>query len=121
MSRPEQPASAVADSALRVTRERRGDAEVVTVAGEIDMATVEQLRSAVRAAHETDPRLLVVDLTGVGFLASTGLGALVEAHELCGQALRVVAANRAVLRALGLVALDRVLVVHPTLDEALSA
>lgn len=121
MSRPEQPASDVVDSPLQVTRERRGDAEVVAVAGEIDMATVEQLRSAVRAAHEAGPRLLVVDLTGVGFLASTGLSALVEAHELRGKSLRVVADNRAVLRALGLVALDRLLVVHPTLDEALSA
>jgi anti-anti-sigma factor len=52
----------------------------VAVAGDIDLATAPALRSTLMAALDGPPpapALLQVDLSGVGFLDSTGVGALV--------------------------------------------
>lgn len=55
---------------------------VLTVEGDVDVATASVLRRAVdEALAEAGPRPLVIDLTGVTFLASRGLSTLVEAHR----------------------------------------
>jgi anti-sigma B factor antagonist len=48
---------------------------VVAVAGEVDMATAPQLEDCVLAQGDRD---VTVDLSGVGFIDSAGLGALVH-------------------------------------------
>jgi anti-sigma B factor antagonist len=52
-----------------------GDGTVV-VSGELDMATAPQLTSAVESLGSTAAQRVVVDLTGVSFIDSTGLSAL---------------------------------------------
>jgi anti-anti-sigma factor len=51
----------------------------VTVSGAVDIATVDTLRSALDEALASQPEALSVDLTGVTFIDSTGLAALVKA------------------------------------------
>jgi anti-sigma B factor antagonist len=51
----------------------------VHVEGEVDISTVDQLVTALDKA-ESEDRLLV-DLSGVAFMDSTGLRALVERHQ----------------------------------------
>ena len=61
------------------------------------MATAEHLAAAVQAALDTRPGTLVIDLTGVGFLGSTGLAVLAAARHTAaetGQTLRVVIGDR---------------------------
>ena len=55
------------------------DADTVTVAlrGEVDVATVDQVRVALTDAIAAGPSAIVVDLSGLSFIDSTGLGALV--------------------------------------------
>jgi anti-sigma B factor antagonist len=55
------------------------DADMVTVAlhGEVDVATVDQVRVALTDAIAAKPRNIVVDLSDLSFIDSTGLGALV--------------------------------------------
>jgi anti-sigma B factor antagonist len=55
------------------------DADTVTVAlrGEVDVATVDQVRVALTDAIAAAPGAIVVDLSGLSFIDSTGLGALV--------------------------------------------
>jgi anti-sigma B factor antagonist len=54
-------------------------ARVLTLRGALDLASREQLAEAGKAALEdTDVSGLVLDLSGVGFLDSTGLGAIIE-------------------------------------------
>jgi anti-anti-sigma factor len=60
---------------FRVTSLESDGATIVAVAGEIDLATAPQLRAALTAA----PGDLTVDLAGVTFMDSSGLGALVAA------------------------------------------
>lgn len=54
------------------------DSEIVTVvvSGEIDIFNASQLGAAGLSALQADPRALVIDMTAVTFMDSTGLGSL---------------------------------------------
>ena len=114
-----------AERLLHVTCRRLPQAVVVAAAGEVDLATAEDLAAAVRAAFELRPGTVVIDLTDVRFLASTGLSVLAEAdqaaHDTC-QLLRVVVGDHdPVARSLAISGLaDRLTVLHNR-DEALRA
>jgi anti-anti-sigma factor len=51
------------------------------VTGEVDLATGQAFRAGLAAAQDKRPANLVVDLAGVTFLDSTGINALVRAHN----------------------------------------
>lgn len=96
---------------------------VVSVHGEVDLATVGTLRDSL-SPHVTDPvtRLLVCDLTRVAFLACSGLSALLDvrsALEARGARFAVVANTPAVLRPVAVTGLRDTLSVRPTLAAAL--
>lgn len=103
---------------------------VVTVAGEIDIHTVDRFRAGVadgleRVADELpDGIVLVIDLTDVTFLGSHGLTALVEASRAARrrrEPLRVVVDHtRPVIRPIQLAGLDDLLALHHTVDQALA-
>jgi anti-sigma B factor antagonist len=58
--------------------EQNGHA-VLAVSGEVDVATVPRLREQLHALVAEGNRRIIVDLDGVDFLDSTGLGVLVGA------------------------------------------
>jgi anti-sigma B factor antagonist len=66
---------------LWVATRRTADGLVVRPNGEIDLATVGDLDEALRAAEATGAATIVVDLSAVSMLDSTGLRCLVSAHE----------------------------------------
>ena len=98
---------------------------VVTVAGEIDQATVDRLRAAVTAAFDQlrDGEILVIDLTAVTFFGSPGLQALVDVTEAAQQRrepLRIVVDHtRPVIRPLQITGLGQVLALYDTVEQAL--
>lgn len=51
----------------------------VTMEGEIDLHVAPEFRSILKQASNTRPPLLVVDLTGVPFIDSSGIATIVEA------------------------------------------
>jgi anti-sigma B factor antagonist len=106
---------------VAVTAYRTGAAEVVALAGEIDMATGPQAHDAIQRGLAGEPTVLVVDLTAVTFLSSTGLTALVQAKLAAGErtSVRVVADHRAVLQPIELTGLDTELALFPSLEQAL--
>jgi anti-sigma B factor antagonist len=53
---------------------------VAHVVGEVDMLTGPSLESHLHNALATRPKRLIVDLSQVSFLASTGLAVLIDAH-----------------------------------------
>lgn len=95
---------------------------VLTVAGELDVAGAPELRQHVMTAVRTGAHRLVLDLTGVDFIDSFGLGVLVGALKrvrlLDGELLVVVPEPR-VRRVLEVCDLDRVFTLHHTLDQAI--
>jgi anti-sigma B factor antagonist len=67
---------------LTVTTSERADALVITAVGEVDVHTAGRLRTAISDGEQAvaaQGRPIIVDLAGVPFMDSTGLGVLVGA------------------------------------------
>jgi len=64
---------------LTITASRTGSTVQCVATGELDLSTVDELRSALLAAAQ-DAEILRLDLSGLGFIDTTGLGALLELH-----------------------------------------
>jgi len=62
-----------------IKSKREGDSVTIAVAGEIDLATSDQLDAAIRQAEETEINRIVVDLSALSFVDSTGLSVLLHA------------------------------------------
>jgi anti-sigma B factor antagonist len=68
----------IADSLLEVDVEPLEDGCAIRARGEVDMSSVETLRRALAAAREDGAKTLV-DLSGVGFMDSSGLHLILNA------------------------------------------
>jgi anti-sigma B factor antagonist len=66
---------------LGLTTRIEDDAVVMTVVGEVDAATSDDLWAALNQALVGDVDRLVLDVSGVEFIDSSGLRALVQAHR----------------------------------------
>jgi anti-sigma B factor antagonist len=62
---------------------------VLTVTGELDMATAPALRERLTMATEADATALVIDLRGVRFMDSIGLAAILHARKRLSDAGRL--------------------------------
>ncbi|MFC0543551.1 STAS domain-containing protein [Kutzneria chonburiensis] len=99
-----------------------GGVAVVRLAGELDMQTVPAATLELDNAIEGAPAGLVVDLTGLTFLASAGLAMLAAVSAKAGQAsvtLRLAADNRVVLRPLQITGLDAGFDIRESVESAL--
>jgi len=107
---------------LSVTSRERGDLTIVEVAGEVDVYTAAILREKLADLIDADHTDLVVDLTGVGFLDSTGLGVLVGALKKIrgfGGRLQLVIDQEKVMKVFRITALTQVFTIHDSLEAAL--
>ncbi|GAA2641489.1 STAS domain-containing protein [Paractinoplanes durhamensis] len=57
--------------------DRDADTTTLSLAGEVDVLTVDQVRVALEEALADRPREIVVDLSELSFIDSTGLGAII--------------------------------------------
>ena len=108
--------------AMRVRHEPGGIA-VITVTGEVDIATVAGLRERLFTLADTS-RSVIVDLDQVSFIDAAGLGALVgAAHraDIHGASLQVVCDRPQTRELFRLAGLDRRLLLARTRAEALRA
>jgi anti-sigma B factor antagonist len=99
--------SAVADTSDRAT--------VLKLEGELDVATAPALEEAVALAFAGQPSSLVIDLSSLTFLDSTGIRVLVTAGrraEEAGCSLVLLAPTAQVLRVLRLTGVDRLLAIE---------
>jgi anti-sigma B factor antagonist len=109
--------------ALTIRARREPGYVVVTVAGEIDIATVAQLRERL-AALAVSGVPLVADLDQVSFIDATGLGALVGAAREAaehGTSLHLVCAQPQTRRLFRITGLDRQIPLAHDLAEVLRA
>ena len=107
--------------ALTITARRGPGYVVVTVAGEVDIATVAQLRERL-AALAVSGVPLVADLDQVSFIDATGLGALAGAAREAtehGTSLHVVCARPQTRRLFRVTGLDRQIPLAHDLAEVL--
>ena len=100
-----------------------GKTQLFALHGSLDIATSPGLRAALLEVAEDPGHQIVVDLSQLEFLDSTGLGALIGAHKRAGEkggSLRLVAQEGQILRLLRITGLLDVLAVYPTIDDALA-
>lgn len=76
------------DTVLSISSVRVADRVVaITLDGEIDYATAPRLRGSIMEALTTEPAptAIVVDMAGVTFVDSIGLGTVVVGYRICRQ------------------------------------
>ena len=108
---------------LRVVSRDVGNQTVVEVAGEIDVATADTLRERLGTLIDRQHVDLVVDLRGVSFMDSTGLGLLVgtlKRVRTAGGRLQLVIDSERLLMVFRITALEQVFTIRPSLDDALA-
>ncbi|MFG1646794.1 STAS domain-containing protein [Amycolatopsis sp. NPDC049252] len=115
--------AAVPFGAFRIARTEQDGAVVLDVSGDVDTTTAPAVVQAADEVLAAAPRLLVLDLSNVEFLASPGLTALLMIHRNAGPgtAVRIVATGRATLRPIQLTGLEDSLSLFPTREAALTA
>jgi len=95
---------------------------VVEVRGEVDVHSAPQLRDRLIEVIDDGNNVVLVDLSGLAFIDSTGLGALVEAmkHAKSKQSsLRIVCAVERVLRLFRITGLHAIFAIYPTIQAAI--
>jgi anti-sigma B factor antagonist len=110
---------------LNITvKEPSDDTVVVHLAGELDLVTTHTLQERLWPLFDRPRRAVLLDLTEVTFLGSTGLADLVNAKERAGRSgirLLLVATGRVVLRPLEATGLMSIFPVYDSIDAALAA
>jgi len=112
------------DSGFGLSLVVRQKVPVVHVSGELDLATVPALREALLSLITADHPFVVVDLTDVSFIDSTALSALTMAHKRLsdqGGEMRLVMTNPVIREVFEITALDDVLSIYGTVDDAVSS
>jgi anti-sigma B factor antagonist len=108
---------------FRVSTVRQDSATIVVVTGDVDLETGPLLRDSLLAALDAGPSRLVLDLSQVTFMDSSGLGALLGAHRharLAGAEMVLAACSERVIEILQLTNLDQVLPMHSSVADALA-
>jgi anti-sigma B factor antagonist len=114
----------MADINLLVELHDRDGWTVVEARGEIDLYTAPKLKEQLGSLIEQDRVRIVIDLGGVEFLDSTGLGVLIGSLRRCrerGGELALAAPKETVQKVLNITGLDKVFPIHGAVDEATSA
>lgn len=102
----------------------REKAAVVSFDGEIDFSVLPEVQKAIHEALATELPWILVDLSEVTFIASDGLGVLIEAHrKAIGEARRfdLIHPQPHILGMLRKTQLTRLFHVYETVDAALAA
>jgi anti-sigma B factor antagonist len=98
-----------------------GGAAVVSLSGEVDLESSPRLRELLLGLVR-DGRNVLVELSAVSYIDSSGVASLIEAFQLARRSateFALVAPSPAALRVLQLARLDRVFKIHATPAEAL--
>lgn len=100
-----------------------GKVKVVAISGEVDLSTSPKVRDAL-LDNILSGAPVVVDLSGVAYIDSSGVASLVEAYQHAktrGLGFALANVGETPLRVLKLARLDQVFVIHGTVDDAAAA
>ena len=114
---------AVAVEPFSISTQHVDSRVVISVTGEVDAHTADQVRAAIDSGMSPGARL-VVDLSGVSFLDSTGLGVFVTALKLLREqdgSLDLVVTSPRVIKVFELTGLDVLIPIHEDRSAALES
>jgi stage II sporulation protein AA (anti-sigma F factor antagonist) len=76
---------------LSMDSRREAGTHTISLRGELDLATVDDVLRELLRVESSDARRIVLDLSGLSFMDSSGVHLVVDAHVRCGsQRLRIV-------------------------------
>jgi len=107
---------------ISVTEYKR--VSVMKVAGRVDSTTAPDLEAALKKLVEGDKSHLVLDLSGVDYMSSAGLRAMVatlKAAKRVGGDLRLASPSPRVEEVLHLAGLSSIFTIHPSREEAVAS
>src|ERR687884_1273468 len=111
----------VVDGVRATTAQIGADAYVVSVSGELDIATAGRFADELDRTAEHDARRVIVDLIGLTFIDSVALGVLTEGARRLradGGVCVVVSQDPRILRVFQITGLDRIFRIERSLAEA---
>ncbi|HEV3280811.1 MAG TPA: STAS domain-containing protein [Acidimicrobiales bacterium] len=109
------------DELFEISEDVSDRACVVTVAGEVDVASAPTLRSRLEAAIDRGTPLVVVDLLSVTFIDSTGLGVLIGASKRVdnsGGTMHLVVTEPRILKLFEITGLMDLFSIVPSVEQA---
>jgi anti-sigma B factor antagonist len=109
---------------IETSLRRRDEVPVLDVVGEIDIYTTPQFKEAVSAAIDENKPAIIINMTQVTYMDSSGFGTLLSATKrlrpLDG-ALYLTGCNDSIQRMFQITRLNTIFGVYATEDEALAA
>jgi anti-sigma B factor antagonist len=112
------------DVRIETEMEKIADVPVVKVTGEIDVYTAPEFKSALNKAIETGATNLIIDLTNVSYMDSSGFGILLGATKRVrpkGGTINLLGCSEAITRMLKITRLDTIFGIHCGIEDALAA
>lgn len=108
--------------ALKVEVEQVGPVPVIRAEGEVDLYSSPELRKELKKQIKARTNLVVIDLSGVEYMDSSGVATLIEGLQGLGKVgghLCLAGLNDSVMQVLKFVHLDKVFDIVPEVAEAL--
>ncbi len=108
---------------INITTEHHGETVIFKLTGSLDIATSPSVRAVLLEETEKGKHDVIVDLSLLEFLDSTGLGALIGAQRRALEQqseVRLVVSDGPIARLLHITGLVRVFGVYPSLEAALA-
>ncbi|MFC7992522.1 STAS domain-containing protein [Streptomyces pilosus] len=106
---------------LKTTTRRAPTGPVLELSGDLDYTTVGELRALITALTLQPGQRLVLDLAGLEFCDSSGITAMITAHNHVHAAhadIALAAVPDHILRVLRMVGLDQIFPLHPDSNAA---
>lgn len=110
-------------AAIDISHEKIGSSAVVRVSGDVDMTGSPRLRDEIRSAQDTRPEQVVIDLSEVQYMDSSGLATLVEAMKIAknkGSRLVLCSMHPKVRGIFEIARLDQYFTIVDSVDDALN-
>jgi anti-sigma B factor antagonist len=105
---------------MQIEQTSNPDRHVITVSGEVDLASSPQLDVAIISVLDSGAKAVAIDLSKVTFMDSSGLGVIVRGLKRCREAdidLDLVITNERVLKVFGITGLDQVIPIHSSISD----
>ena len=99
-----------------------GDTTIVALSGDVDLDSSPQLRTVLLESVR-EKREILVEMSAVSYIDSSGIASLVEAYQTARRAstsFALVAVSDAAMRVLELARLDQVFSIHASVTDALT-
>jgi anti-sigma B factor antagonist len=105
---------------LKLDKALHKGVDVVSVTGEVDLYTAPDLKTTIYEVLDSGANDIILDMTGLEFMDSAGLGVLVgtlKRVRSAGGSLYLVCDRENLLKVFSLTGLDKVFSICPTLEE----